>query len=165
MKGKATKNEERKTNKATRRPVRRRDPDPKVERSKNSSGRQAFTESPIRFFVFRFSLQVPFRLSDLASPVPLLCFTKPSGRRYCEDARDAGGRGTVCPVLEVKMEEVGTTLVRMEGMLSSVHQMVVALDQRKHWTISISGSTGWNCASTNSTTEPSNYSCGSSAFR
>ena len=33
-------------------------------------------------------------------------------------------------LLEVKMQEVGATLVRMEGMLSSVHQMVVALDQR-----------------------------------
>ena len=33
-------------------------------------------------------------------------------------------------LLEVKMQEVGTTLVRMEGILASVHQMVVALDQR-----------------------------------
>ena len=33
-------------------------------------------------------------------------------------------------LLEVKMQEVGVTLVRMEGMLSSVHQMVLSLDQR-----------------------------------
>ena len=33
-------------------------------------------------------------------------------------------------LLEVKMEEVGTTLVRMEGILGSLHQMVRGLDQR-----------------------------------
>lgn len=33
-------------------------------------------------------------------------------------------------LLEVKMQDVGATLIRMEGMLSSVHQMVVALDHR-----------------------------------
>jgi hypothetical protein len=32
--------------------------------------------------------------------------------------------------VEVKMQEIGMTLVRMEGILASVHQMVLALDQR-----------------------------------
>ena len=33
-------------------------------------------------------------------------------------------------LLEVKMEEVGTTLVRIEGVLGSLFQMVQGLDQR-----------------------------------
>ena len=33
-------------------------------------------------------------------------------------------------LVEVKMQEIGTTLVRMEGILGSLHQMVLGLDQR-----------------------------------
>lgn len=33
-------------------------------------------------------------------------------------------------LLEVKMEEVGTTLLRIEGVLGSLHHMVLGLDQR-----------------------------------
>jgi chaperonin cofactor prefoldin len=58
-----------------------------------------------------------------------LSFTRPSGRRYRGEARDAGG-GERLSLLEVKMQDVSSTLVRMEGVLASVHQMVVALEQR-----------------------------------
>jgi chromosome segregation ATPase len=33
-------------------------------------------------------------------------------------------------LLEVKMQEVGTTLVRIEGILAGMHQMIISLDQR-----------------------------------
>ena len=68
-------------------------------------------------------------------------------------------------LLEVKMEEVGTTLVRIEGVLGSLFQMVQGLDQRvdKFDQRSI-GSTSVSIRSTSASTSSTGGSTSSTAF-
>jgi hypothetical protein len=59
----------------------------------------------------------------------LFALYEPSGRRYREEARMLVVEERLS-LLEGKMEQVGATLVRMEGLLLSLNQKVDNLDER-----------------------------------